>query len=112
MTHFEPGVARAEVVRYTYTPTYQLSYLLGKVMLLKLRADEQARLGDRFRLRDFHDTMLRAGSLPLAFQRRILAGEGGSATGRTPSGVEARGAEAAPGAARADGAADLRRAAR
>ena len=38
--------ARAEVHRYTYTPTYQLSYLLGKVLLLGLRADEQRRLGD------------------------------------------------------------------
>ena len=28
------------------TPTYQLSYLLGKVMLLRLRDDEQRRLGD------------------------------------------------------------------
>jgi uncharacterized protein (DUF885 family) len=83
MTHFEPGVARAEVTRYTYTPTYQLSYLLGKVMLLKLREDERRRLGPAFRLRDFHDSLLRAGSLPISFQRRILAGVGDAeASGR------------------------------
>ena len=41
--------ARAEVHRYTYTPTYQLSYLLGKVLLLQLRADEQRRLGPTLR---------------------------------------------------------------
>ena len=52
MTRFEPAVARAEVLRYTYTPTYQLSYLVGKVMLLRLREDERHRLGPRFRLRD------------------------------------------------------------
>lgn len=75
MTHFEPAIARAEVTRYTYTPTYQLSYLLGKVMLLKLREDERRRLGPAFRIREFHDAMLRAGSLPIAFQRRVLAGE-------------------------------------
>ena len=33
---FEEPNARAEVRRYTYTPTYQLSYLLGKVLLLQL----------------------------------------------------------------------------
>ena len=44
-TGFERPNARAEVRRYTYTPTYQLSYLLGKVLLLQLRADERARLG-------------------------------------------------------------------
>jgi uncharacterized protein (DUF885 family) len=71
-TSFEEANARAEVRRYTYTPTYQLSYLLGKVLLLGLRADEQARLGGAFSLRDFHDTLLRNGSLPISFHRRIL----------------------------------------
>jgi uncharacterized protein (DUF885 family) len=71
-TSFEEANARAEVRRYTYTPTYQLSYLLGKVLLLGLRADEQARLGSAFSLRDFHDTLLRNGSLPISFHRRLL----------------------------------------
>ena len=72
-TSFEEANARAEVRRYTYTPTYQLSYLLGKVLLLGLRADEQKRLGSAFSLRDFHDTLLNNGSLPISFHRRILA---------------------------------------
>ena len=71
-TSFEEANARAEVRRYTHTPTYQLSYLLGKVLLLGLRADEQARLGDAFSLRDFHDTLLRNGSIPVSFHRRLL----------------------------------------
>ncbi len=71
-TNFEDSNARAEVRRYTYTPTYQLSYLLGKVLLLGLRSDEQARLGGAFSLRDFHDTLLRNGSLPISFHRRLL----------------------------------------
>ena len=36
---------------YTYRPTYPLSYLLGRTLLLGLRADEQRRLGDRFSLK-------------------------------------------------------------
>ena len=74
-TAFEHANAQAEVFRYTYTPTYQLSYLLGKVLLLQLRADEQRRLGGRFSLKGFHDTLLRNGSLPISFHRRLLAAE-------------------------------------
>jgi uncharacterized protein (DUF885 family) len=75
-TSFEEPNARAEIHRYTYTPTYQLSYLLGKVLLLQLRADEQRRLGNAFSLRAFHDALLANGSLPISFQRLLLAGEG------------------------------------
>jgi len=75
-TGFETANARAEVHRYTYTPTYQLSYLLGKVLLLQLRADEQRRLGSAFSLRRFHDALLANGSLPISFQRRLLGANG------------------------------------
>jgi uncharacterized protein (DUF885 family) len=72
-TGFEHANAQAEVFRYTYTPTYQLSYLLGKVLLLQLRADEQRRLGSRFSLKGFHDSLMNNGSLPISFHRRLLA---------------------------------------
>ncbi|MGH2511462.1 MAG: DUF885 domain-containing protein [Candidatus Limnocylindrales bacterium] len=75
-TRFEKPNARAEVRRYTHTPTYQLSYLIGRVLLLQLRADERQRLGSAFSLGRFHDTLLRNGSLPISFHRRLLAGEG------------------------------------
>jgi uncharacterized protein (DUF885 family) len=75
-TGFQRSNARAEVQWYTYRPTYPLSYLLGRTLLLALRADEQRRLGDAFSLKDFHDTLLRNGSLPISFHRRLLAGEG------------------------------------
>ncbi len=76
-TGFERPNATAEVHRYTYTPTYQLSYLLGKVLLLRLRDDEKRRLGADFSLGRFHDALLYSGSLPISFHRRLLAGEGG-----------------------------------
>ncbi|HWH24996.1 MAG TPA: DUF885 domain-containing protein [Candidatus Limnocylindria bacterium] len=75
-TGFERPNAQAEVNRYTYTPSYQLSYLLGKVLLLRLRDDERRRLGDGFSLRGFHDALLGEGSLPISFQRRLLAARG------------------------------------
>jgi uncharacterized protein (DUF885 family) len=98
-TSFEVPNARAEVRRYTYTPTYQLSYLLGKVLLLQLRSDEQARLGDAFSLRDFHDALLRNGSLPISFHRRILR-EGLAGTGSAASNDTANGGSGASRAAR------------
>ena len=87
-TSFETANARAEVNRYTYTPTYQLSYLLGKVLLLQLRESEQQRLGGAFDLRAFHDTLLNNGSLPISFHRRLLretlrAAESGNGAGTT-----------------------------
>ena len=82
-TSFEEPNARAEVHRYTYTPTYQLSYLLGKVLLLQLREDERRRLGAAFSLRDFHDTLLRNGSLPISYQRRLLREAASGATWAT-----------------------------
>ena len=99
-TSFEEANARAEVRRYTYTPTYQLSYLLGKVLLLGLRSEEQARLGDAFSLRGFHDTLLRNGSLPISFQRRILA-ERIAAGSTGGAGVEPDAAGGGRGATRA-----------
>jgi uncharacterized protein (DUF885 family) len=75
-TGFERPNAAAEVRWYTYRPTYPMSYLLGRTLLLGLRTDEQRRLGDAFSLRDFHDTLMRNGSLPISFHRRLLAGEG------------------------------------
>jgi len=86
-TRFERPVATAEVHRYTQTPGYNLSYLLGKVQLLRLREDERLRLGDAFSLRGFHDGLLYSGSLPVSFHRRLLAGEGGGPTlpGTAPS---------------------------
>jgi uncharacterized protein (DUF885 family) len=84
-TGFERPNALAEARRYTYTPTYNLSYLLGKVLLLELRASEQHRLGDRFSLRAFHDTLLWGGSLPISFHRRALRGEGAASPGLPPA---------------------------
>jgi uncharacterized protein (DUF885 family) len=84
-TSFEESNARAEVRRYTHTPTYQLSYLLGKVLLFGLRTDEQARLGDAFSLRDFHDTLLQNGSIPVSFHRRLLRERLASEADRGPA---------------------------
>ena len=50
-TGFERPAALAEVKRYTSTPTYQLSYLFGRHMIEKLKAEVEARDGASFSLR-------------------------------------------------------------
>jgi uncharacterized protein (DUF885 family) len=83
-TGFERPNALAEARRYSYTPTYNLSYLLGKVLLLGLRDEEARRLGGAFSLKAFHDTLLGGGSLPISFHRRALRGEGRSPASSGP----------------------------
>ncbi len=73
------NAAAAEVRRYTMTPTYPLSYLLGKHLIVQLRRELEERLGDRFDLRRFHDAMLYAGNLPWRFMRRVVLEEFGLA---------------------------------
>jgi uncharacterized protein (DUF885 family) len=64
-------VGEVETKRGTQDPTY-LYYTLGKLQLLKLRADVKARLGADFDLREFHDAFMRQGFPPLAIVRRAM----------------------------------------
>ena len=72
-TGFERPAALAEVKRYTSTPSYQLSYLFGRHMIEKLKADVQRSSGADFELRSFHDTLLYGGTMPVSYARRLFA---------------------------------------
>ncbi|HST66750.1 MAG TPA: DUF885 domain-containing protein, partial [Mycobacteriales bacterium] len=66
-----PERAANEVDRYLAWPGQALSYKLGQLELLRLRAEARARPG--FDIRRFHDAVLGAGSLPLAALREVLS---------------------------------------
>lgn len=66
--------AQAELNRYTHAPAYQLSYLLGKQMILDLKAAVQKAEGPRFREAAFHNRLLRAGSIPVTMIRKDIFG--------------------------------------
>lgn len=74
-TGFERPAALAEIKRYTSTPTYQLSYLFGRHMIEKLKAEVQGRTGD-FSLQRFHDTLLYGGTMPVSYARRLFETSG------------------------------------
>jgi uncharacterized protein (DUF885 family) len=59
------GFLANEIDRYIVMPGQALSYLIGKREVVRLRDQARARLGSRFTLAEFHDTVLDSGSLPL-----------------------------------------------
>ena len=64
------AVARAECERGAFDPFY-LRYTLGKKLILELREECRRRLGARFDLRNFHDTLLGLGSGPMPGLARL-----------------------------------------
>lgn len=61
--------AQAEVSRYCAAPTYQLSYAVGRREFLHLRDAWRASVGPAAPLRQFHDTVLAYGGLPVSLIR-------------------------------------------
>ena len=69
----EEESARREAERGTFDPGYVV-YSAGKLMLLKLRADFEAKQQSRFSLKAFHDQLLGNGSVPFWMHRRLMLG--------------------------------------
>jgi len=70
----EPSNARAEVRRYTTEPTQPMSYLIGKLEIVKV-IDEYKKRHPQASLKQVHDAVLSCGSLsPRLMRERLLAG--------------------------------------
>jgi uncharacterized protein (DUF885 family) len=70
--------AKAEAWRGTSDPTYGY-YTLGKLMLIQLRRDLEARDGEKFDLAAFHDAFVQLGPLPMPLVREAMLGARGTA---------------------------------
>ncbi|MFZ6816536.1 DUF885 domain-containing protein [Undibacterium sp. Rencai35W] len=69
-----------EVDRYISWPAQALSYYLGEMTIWKVRRKAEAALKEKFDIRNFHDTVLELGSVPLSvLEQRIdrFISEGG-----------------------------------
>jgi uncharacterized protein (DUF885 family) len=69
------SVGTVETKRGTSDPTY-LYYTLGKLQIMKLRADLEKKQGAEFSLQRFHDDFMRQGGAPIKIVRLALLGDG------------------------------------
>lgn len=66
--------ATAEIERYMAIPAQALSYKTGALKIAALRAKYEKSLGDKFKISDFHDEVLKDGVMPLdVFERKMDA---------------------------------------
>jgi uncharacterized protein (DUF885 family) len=63
----------AEIDRYAGHPGQALGYMVGRLEIERLRAEAEQALGDRFDIREFHDTVLGSGTLPLPVLADVVA---------------------------------------
>jgi len=61
-----------EVERYCVWPGQASSYKIGHTEWVRLRAEAQAALGDRFDIKGFHDTALASGDMPLEALKGVV----------------------------------------
>ncbi|WP_206793514.1 DUF885 family protein [Amycolatopsis sp. MtRt-6] len=73
-TPMAPIEIEAEIDRYAGLPGQALSYMVGRLEIERLRAEAERELGERFDIREFHDTVLGSGTLPLPVLADVVAG--------------------------------------
>jgi len=61
-----------EVERYVVWPGQACGYMIGQLEILKLRDRARDKLGPKFDLREFHDTILESGALPMPLLDRVV----------------------------------------
>jgi uncharacterized protein (DUF885 family) len=69
----EADIAR-QIERYFVFPGQALSYKVGMESILELRGGAQAALGEGFDLRQFHDTVLKNGAMPMEVLADVIDG--------------------------------------
>ena len=63
---------KTEIDRYISWPGQALSYKVGELTIKRLRKEAEKSLGEDFDLRDFHDQLLKHGSMPLSMLDKVV----------------------------------------
>lgn len=63
---------QTEIDRYISWPGQALSYKIGELTIKRLRENAEKSLADKFDLRDFHDQILKNGSMPLSMLEKVI----------------------------------------
>jgi uncharacterized protein (DUF885 family) len=66
------GIKASEVERYVVWPGQACSYKIGMLKILELRTKAQRELGDKFSIKEFHNVVLRTGTVPLAVLEAVI----------------------------------------
>lgn len=66
------GDVRAEIDRYIVWPGQATAYMIGKLKIEELRKKAETELGDNFDIRQFHDTVIANGSVPLSILEELV----------------------------------------
>ncbi len=68
----EYGISASEVERYVVSPGQACSYKIGQLRILELRDKARHALGEKFSLKEFHNLILRTGTVPLAVLEQVV----------------------------------------
>ena len=65
-------VTTSEIERYMAFPGQALGYKIGQLKIIELRSRAEKELGNEFDIREFHNTILKTGCVPLTILEEII----------------------------------------